>query len=253
MNKINHVAIIMDGNGRWAEERSRPRFWGHVRGSHIVSDIVKEADEKGIGALTLYAFSTENWSRPMDEIQILFKLLKKFILKEKERILNNNIRFKVIGDISALPEETKNLIKDLEEESSYNSGLKLNFAFGYGGRKEIVDAVNYFIKQNPGKELTEIDIEKRLLTNDIGDVDLLIRTGGDQRISNFLIWQTSYAELVFTETPWPLFSRKEFSNIIDYYSQTERRFGSIPSQAISILDSKKRGMRHLRMFQKQIH
>lgn len=252
MSSIKHVAIIMDGNGRWAQERSRPRFWGHVRGSFVVSDIVEEADELGLDALTLFAFSTENWSRPFEEVNVLFKLLRKFILRERQRVLENNIRFKVIGDVSGLPKETKKLISELEYESANNDGLKLSFAFGYGGRKEIVDAVNYFISQNPGKEISEDDLEKRLLTNDVGDVDLLIRTGGNHRISNFLLWQMAYAEISFTETMWPDLSIDEFRKIVLKSGQVERRFGTVESEISNVRGAQLKAREHLKLFQNNI-
>jgi len=226
---LKHIAIIMDGNGRWAQSRSHERIWGHIRGSRIVSKIVEEADELGAKALTLYAFSTENWSRPVGEVTVLFKLLKKFLLKERSRILKNNIQFTVMGDTSKLPDKTKSLIASLEEDSKNNTGLMLTFAFGYGGRDEIVQATNKFIKENPGKELTEELLQSYLLMPQLGDVDLLIRTGGDQRISNFLLWQSAYAELYFTETKWPDFTRGEFRKIVEFVSKRERRFGNICS------------------------
>lgn len=225
-NQIKHVAIIMDGNGRWAQARAHSRIWGHIRGSRIVSQIVEEADDLKIESLTLYAFSTENWSRPLLEVKTLFSLLKKFIKKEKKRILANGIRFKVMGDISALPDETKGLVYDLEALTKSSKGLKLNFAFGYGGRDEIIKSVNCFIKKNPGKELTKEDLEENLLIPDIGDVDLLIRTGGDMRVSNFLLWQIAYAELYFTKTKWPAFKKTEFRDIIHEVNKRERRFGA---------------------------
>lgn len=228
-NSIKHVAIIMDGNGRWANTRSHPRVWGHVRGSSIVADIVEEADNNGINALTMYAFSTENWSRPQTEVSVLFNLLHKFLKKEKEKILKNNIRFKIMGDITNLPANTKNLISQLETESMFNTGLKLTFAFGYGGRSEITHAFNKFIAENPGKEITEEDLAKNLMIPDLGDVDLLIRTGGDHRVSNFLLWQIAYAELYFTETKWPDFTTEEFREILQSVSKRERRFGAITS------------------------
>lgn len=226
-HELKHVAIIMDGNGRWANERARPRMWGHVRGSAIVSEIVEKADSLGIKALTLYAFSTENWSRPATEVRVLFKLLYKFLLKERDRILKNRIRFRVMGDITHLPIETKNLIFSLENETKDFHGLKLTFAFGYGGRMEIVSAVNSFMLKNPGKAISEDDLAKELFVPDLGDVDLLIRTGGDQRVSNFLLWQIAYAEFFFTETKWPDFTASEFQDIIEFCASRERRFGAI--------------------------
>ncbi|MBF0299988.1 MAG: di-trans,poly-cis-decaprenylcistransferase [Oligoflexia bacterium] len=232
MSKIKHVAIIMDGNGRWAQERKRPRIWGHIRGVSIVSDIVEVANnELKIDALTLYAFSTENWVRPVDEIKSLFFLLKKYISKEGKKIIQNNIRFKVIGSIDRLPLDTVNLIVDLENKTKSATGLKLNFAFDYGGRKEIVEAVNRRLVNNSILEkilpLSEEDITNNLFLSDVGDVDLLIRTGGDQRISNFLLWQLAYAELFFTHTKWPDFTTEEFKEIYKKVSTRERRFGDV--------------------------
>lgn len=227
MSDIKHVAIIMDGNGRWAQKRHRPRIWGHIRGSHVVSEIVETADALNLKALTLYAFSTENWSRPLQEVRTLFVLLKKFLLREKSRILANNIRFKVIGDISSLPHETVLLIQDMENITSHSTGLQLTFAFNYGGRAEIVRAMNQFMNLQPQKKITEEDISKLLYAPELGDVDLMIRTGGEKRISNFLLWQLSYAELFFTDTKWPDFHRNEFKEIINQVTKRERRFGKL--------------------------
>ncbi len=230
MSSIKHVAIIMDGNGRWANQRFRPRIWGHVRGSAVVSDIVQAADDRGLKALTLYAFSTENWSRPIEEVSTLFRLLKKFLLKERQRILKNQIRFKVIGEIQNLPAETFKLIRELEEETKDAQGLKLTFAFSYGSRAEMARAFNKFSQDNPGKEISEQDLNSYLYSPDTGDVDLMIRTGGEQRISNFLLWQLAYAELYFTPTKWPEFSPREFNKILENVSSRERRFGNISGQ-----------------------
>jgi undecaprenyl diphosphate synthase len=236
INSINHVAIIMDGNGRWAKMRSHERVWGHVRGSSVVADIVEKADNLKIKALTMYAFSSENWCRPQIEVKVLFKLLHKFLIKERLRILKNNIRFKIMGDISNLPIDTKELIYQLEDETKNNLGLKLTFAFGYGGRDEIVKATNLFIKTNPNEELTEEKLSKLMMVPDLGDVDLLIRTGGDQRVSNFLLWQIAYAEFYFTQTKWPDFTAVEFDEIIKKVSLRERRFGAI-SNSLNLNDN----------------
>lgn len=238
MSKLKHVAIIMDGNGRWANQRLRPRLWGHVRGSAVVSNIVQTADELGLNALTLYAFSTENWSRPMEEVSTLFRLLKKFLLKEKQRIIANNIKFKVIGEIQNLPAETIKLIQDIENETLNATGLKLTFAFSYGGRAEIVRAVNNFAAANPGRNITELDMDELMYRPETGDVDLMIRTGGEHRISNFLLWQMAYAELYFTPTKWPDFTSSEFKKIIENVSSRERRFGNVCSQS-GLVDSVK--------------
>ena len=220
MNSLNHVAIIMDGNGRWAKSRGHIRVWGHVRGSKIVSEIVEEADNLGVKHLTLFTFSTENWSRPINEIKVLFRLLKKFLEKEKKRIIKNRIKFKVIGDISDLPLPTKELIWEMEELTKDMDGLNLTFCFNYGGRTALVDKVNLLVENNI--PVTEGNLIESF---EVGDVDLLIRTGGDQRISNFLLWQMAYSELYFTPTMWPEFSTKEFREIYEKVSKRERRFG----------------------------
>ena len=235
-HNIKHVAVIMDGNGRWAKQRSHPRVWGHVRGSAVVSHIVQEADDLGIEALTMYAFSSENWSRPQTEVLVLFNLLYKFLKKERARILKNNIRFKIMGDVSNLPEQTKKLIGQLESETAHHTGLKLTFAFGYGARAEIAYAVNRFMKANPGKEITEDVLNDYLMIPDLGDVDLLIRTGGDHRVSNFMLWQIAYAEMFFTETKWPDFTVTEFRYIIEQVAKRERRFGAV-APATSLQDN----------------
>lgn len=235
-HNIKHVAVIMDGNGRWAKQRSHPRVWGHVRGSAVVSHIVQEADALGIEALTMYAFSSENWSRPQTEVLVLFNLLYKFLKKERARILKNNIRFRIMGDIKNLPEQTKKLIGQLESETAHHTGLKLTFAFGYGARSEIAYAVNGFIKANPGKEITEEALNEFLMIPDLGDVDLLIRTGGDHRVSNFMLWQIAYAEMFFTETKWPDFTITEFRYIIEQVAKRERRFGAV-APAASLQDN----------------
>lgn len=237
----------MDGNGRWAKSRLRPRFWGHVRGSHVVSEIVEEASDLGIESLTLYAFSTENWSRPESEVRTLFRLLDKFLLKERERIIKNNIKFRVIGNISNLPLKTQNKIIELQNTSSNAEGLKLCFAFGYGSRDEIIQSVNRFITKNPGQAITEKGLESELFTPDITDIDLLIRTSGEQRISNFLLWQLAYTELVFTKTLWPDFSRAEFRSIIESVGKRERRFGSLESNT-DLLAAEKMASDNLKHF-----
>ena len=224
---IKHVAIIMDGNGRWARERSHPRVWGHIRGSSVVSDIVEEASTLGLSALTLYAFSTENWSRPLEEINTLFNLLKKFLEQNRIKIIENQIRFNVIGDRIKLPSETKELIEFIERETFSNKGLKLTFAFDYGGRTEILNTFKAIALKKPMADITVDDVTNNLYASDLGDVDLLIRTGGEQRISNFLLWQIAYAEIYFTKTKWPDFCRKEFKDIIQKVFLRERRFGFI--------------------------
>mgnify|MGYP003951879105 CR=1 FL=1 len=230
ISSIKHVAIIMDGNGRWANDRSHRRIWGHVRGSRIVSDMVREAGDLGLDALTLYSFSTENWSRPFLEVKSLINLLKKWLHKRRPMLTEHQIRFRVMGDIGDLPDSTKELIRDIEETTKNFKGLKLTIAFGYGGRSELVGSVNKWINKNPGKKISERDISANMLITDFDDVDLLIRTGGDKRISNFMLWQIAYSELWFTNTRWPDFSRREFSEIVNYVRQRDRRFGSVDSK-----------------------
>jgi len=228
MSSIKNVAIIMDGNGRWAKNRLRPRVWGHIRGSHKVNEIVKEAVKLGLNSLTLYAFSTENWSRPSDEVKNLFKILKKFLNKERKTLLENNIKFSVIGNYKVLNSELVSLIEDLQEETKDSTGMILSLAINYGGRAEIIDAVNEYYKDKENNSpITEEDITKHLYNNHVPEIDLMIRTAGDKRISNFLLWQISYGEFYFTNTKWPDFTKREFKAIIDKVSIRERRFGGL--------------------------
>ncbi|MDA8793240.1 polyprenyl diphosphate synthase [Bacteriovoracaceae bacterium] len=245
-NILKHVAIIMDGNGRWAKERNRPRFWGHVRGAYRVSDIVERASNIGIEALTLYAFSTENWTRPVDEINILFKLLKKYLKSEFARIVKNKISFKVIGDTSQLDSETLELINELEASTKTNSGLKLTFCFGYSGRSEIINAINKLLSEGH-KEITEEMITQYMMRPEIGDVDLLIRTGGDQRVSNFLLWQIAYAELYFESEKWPDFSANQFEDIIRKVQKRDRRYGRIENTVLTYRESQSSSMNNLNL------
>jgi undecaprenyl diphosphate synthase len=227
-SSIKHVAIIMDGNGRWAKMRQRPRVWGHVKGSNNVTEIVKESAKMGLESLTLYAFSTENWSRPQDEVTNLFKLLKKFLIKERKNLIKNNIRFNVIGNYKVLDSKIVQEIETSKKLTANNTGLSLSLAINYGGRAEIIDAVNDFLKDNRAqREVTEEDINKYLYNPELKNIDLLIRTAGDQRVSNFLLWQISYAEMYFTDTKWPDFTTQEFREIIASTEARERRFGGI--------------------------
>lgn len=227
MGSLKNVAIIMDGNGRWAKERKRPRVWGHVKGAEVVREIVTAAAESDLESLTLYAFSTENWSRPTSEVTSLFKLLKKFLMKERKTIVKNNIQFDVIGNYRVLDSTIVEMIDELKYSSKNNTGLSLSLAINYGGRAEIVDAVNSFLKENPTREINENDISNYLYNPKLRDIDLLIRTSGDQRVSNFLLWQLSYSEFYFTKTKWPDFSKEEFLDIIKTTNKRERRFGGL--------------------------
>lgn len=225
-SQIKNVAIIMDGNGRWANMRGHSRYFGHVRGASIVSKIVETSSDYGLNSLTLYAFSTENFQRPQEEKSILFKLLKKFLLKEFEKIVKNNIQFKVIGSIEFLTFETQSIIKELTKKTSQNSGMKLNFAFAYGSRNEIVSAFNKAIESGI-RVIDEEKLSSFLYDPSVGEIDLLIRTGGDKRISNFLLWQIAYAELYFSSTLWPDFKEEELIKIISEVEKRHRRFGKV--------------------------
>ncbi len=244
MSIIHHVAIIMDGNGRWAKERHRPRVWGHVRGASKVTPIVDAAVELGLKSLTLYAFSTENWSRPSNEIKTLFHLLKKYLLKEKEKIIKNQLCFKVIGRTDRLHPKTQELIYSLEEETRDAKGMQLLFAFDYGGHEEIIEGCNRFIEQNPGKKIKKDDLRKFLqLPLKVPQIDLLIRTSGEQRISNFLLWHLSYAELYFIETKWPDFSPMLLKEIIEKVALRERRYGDVTASSLEQVE--KRGKENI--------
>ncbi|MBT4791030.1 MAG: di-trans,poly-cis-decaprenylcistransferase, partial [Halobacteriovoraceae bacterium] len=229
-----------------AKQRFRPRIWGHVRGANRVSAIVDEAARLGLESLTLYTFSTENWSRPTDEITNLFKILKKFLQKEKKNLIKNNIKFDVIGNYRVLDTKIVQIIDDIKYKTEKNTGLNLSLAINYGGRAEIVDAVNVFFKENRTREITEKDITEYLYNTNLTNIDLLIRTAGDTRISNFLLWQISYAELFFTETKWPEFTVDEFRQILQSVSGKERKFGSIENDT-SLSHSKEKAQHNLKI------
>ncbi len=248
---LNHIAIIMDGNGRWANLRSHSRIFGHVRGASNISDIVEASIDLNIKSLTLYAFSTENWSRPLDEIKVLFSLLQKFLKREEKKIIKQQIKFKVIGDLDKLPDDTQKMIRRLEELTKNFNKINLTFAFSYGGRGEIVNAVNTHIKNNPGLPVTQEDIANNLMNPEIGDVDLLIRTGGEKRISNFLLWQMAYSEMYFTKSHWPDFSKEEFNQIINDVSKRERRFGTV-KRCASLFESDLKSKKNIEMLHEAI-
>lgn len=224
MNKLGHIAIIMDGNGRWAEERGQKRSAGHEAGAKIVRDITSFcAANEEVERLTLYAFSTENWKRPRLEVEFLMKLLDKYIKTELNTYLENNIRFEPIGDLRAFSKQLQETLQMAQEKTAHCDGLVQSLALNYGSQDEILRAFNS-LKQNDG------DITKEMLDNALDckvDVDLLIRTGGDHRLSNFLLWQAAYAELFFTDTLWPDFNTKELEKIIRKFKKVERRFGGL--------------------------
>lgn len=225
-NILKHLAIIMDGNGRWAKERGLKRTKGHEAGAEIIRDITTYcANHPTIESTTFYAFSTENWKRPKLEVEFLMKLLDRYLHKELETYQSHNIRFQAIGDIDAFSKPLQDRIKITEELTKNNTNLTQLLALNYGGRAEITSAVNTLIAEGK-KSVTQEDISTALQTP-YSDIDLLIRTSGEERISNFLLWQLSYSELYFTPTLWPDFSCKELQGIIENFEQRTRRFGGV--------------------------
>ncbi|MDY3005929.1 isoprenyl transferase [Anaerococcus sp. AGMB00486] len=226
--KLEHLAIILDGNGRWAEKRSLSRSLGHKEGSENVVDIALYAKKRGIKYLTLYAFSTENWKRPKIEVNYLMKLLAKFIKDKTNLLMENDVKLNIIGDISKLPDKTIKSCLDVCKLTENNKSLVLNMAINYGGRSELVKAFKDMAKD--GLDFNNIDentISSYLYTKNMPDPDLLIRTGGDLRISNFLIYQLAYTEFYFTKTLWPDFKYKDLDEAIDSYLGRDRRFGGL--------------------------
>ena len=216
----------MDGNGRWAKKRLLPRIAGHKKGLEALQIAIKSAITHKIPTVTLYAFSTENWNRPSEEISGLMNLFSDSINSQAERLIENNISVRVLGDISLFAKDLQIKIKSLVKKSSKNTGLKLNIALNYGARSEILMAVNKATKKKSGA-LLEKDLTDNLYTKDMPDVDLLIRTGGQRRLSNFLLWQIAYSELYFIDTLWPDFSEKDFVNALYFFQNTERKFGNL--------------------------
>jgi len=223
-----HVGFIMDGNGRWARKRGLPRIEGHRKGAERARQIIREADSLGIKAVTLYTFSMENWHRPKKEVGLLMKLLGGYLKRELSTLMEENVRFKAIGETWRLPDYIQDLIKTYEETTKENTGLTLVTAMSYGGRNEIIRAVKKAISSGMKEdEITEESFESLLDTSGVPHPDLIIRTSGEMRISNFLPWQSAYSELYFTPTLWPDFTKEELEKAIAEYRHRERRFGSI--------------------------
>jgi len=223
--KPKHIAIIMDGNGRWAKEQGLNRTVGHEKGASTVRDITIHCSKIGIEYLTLYAFSTENWNRPKIEVEFLMKLLERYFKSELKVYLENNVKFKAIGDLSKFSSKLQSIIKDTEDKTSSCSGLTQVLALNYGSRDEIVRAVKKL--NNNNLEVNEENINSSLDTSFMSDVDLLIRTSGEVRISNYLLWQSAYAEMFFTQTYWPEFTSNELDDIISDFNKRDRRFGGL--------------------------
>ena len=229
----SHVAIIMDGNGRWAQKRGLPRSAGHQAGVKVIKRILSICEELGIATLTLYAFSKENWSRPKLEIKVLMLLLVEFLDKELKEMISKNVRLTSIGNLEELSPLVREKLEMAIEATKTNTGVRLNMALNYGGRQEILSAVNHILEDYKDKKILADDVDplffsRYLETHDLEDPDLLIRTSGEERISNFLLWQLSYSEIYGTKTLWPDFDEKEFRIAINNYRQRERRYGAIP-------------------------
>jgi undecaprenyl diphosphate synthase len=221
----NHIAIIMDGNGRWAKSRGLSRTAGHEAGAKTVREITTHCSRIGVKYLTLYAFSTENWTRPKLEVEFLMKLLQRWFTTELPVYLSNNVKFKAIGELSKFSKSLQKTIKDVEEKTAHCTGLTQVLALNYGSRDELIRAFKKMSENN--LEITEENIDASLDTATFGDVDLLIRTSGEVRLSNFLLWQCAYSEMFFTDTLWPDFAPKELDEIIEQFTKRERRFGGI--------------------------
>lgn len=229
----SHIAIIMDGNGRWARERNYPRIMGHRAGVNAVRTVAETCAQMGVEVLTLYAFSVENWKRPRHEVEALWVLLRHYLRRELPTLMKNDIQLSAIGRIESLPETVQAELRRAMEATARNRGMRLNLAINYGGRTEIVDAVNAMIENArlegnlESLEVTEDAISSHLYTGGLCDPDLLIRTSGEMRVSNFLLWQIAYTELYVTETLWPDFSRTQLLDAVLEYQSRERRFGGV--------------------------
>ena len=234
-NQLNHLAIIMDGNGRWAKKRHKPRYVGHKEGMNNVERITLAADKLGIKVLTLYAFSTENWARPKVEVAYLMNLPVRFFDKFMPTLMKNNVKVNIMGYLDELPKKTYDIVQRAMHETANNTGLILNFAFNYGSRKEIVSAVQKLGQAIEAGELDSSEIDEELISKNLmtgkfeeyRDPDLLIRTSGEQRISNFLLWQLAYSELAFSSKNWPDFTAEDLEKFVRDFQSRNRRFGKL--------------------------
>ncbi len=233
-NVPQHIAIIMDGNGRWAKEKNRPRTAGHYQGTENVRNIAIKANDMGVKVLTLYAFSTENWKRPQEEVNYLMGLPAIFITKFLKELMEKGIKIATIGDLSAFPESTRKVLEEAMEKTRDNKNMTLVFAMNYGGRKDIVDGINRYVDDYVSgrvrEKMTEELFNSYLSTAEYPEIDLMIRTSLDYRLSNFLLWQLSYTELYFTDTYWPDFTPEEFEKAIKNFTQRSRRFGGLKDE-----------------------
>ncbi len=225
MSDINHVAIIMDGNGRWGLKKYNSRKFGHQNGIKTVEKIIEASVKSKIKYLTLYTFSTENWKRPKYEVNFLFKLLNEYLKKNLSVLLKNNLKLKILGDISKFPKDLKNALKTASNLTKKNKKLQINLALNYGSKNEIISSIKTVFKKKIPLNIK--NIEKNLYTNNIPDPEILIRTGNTNRLSNFLLWQISYSEIFFVKKLWPDFSKNDFYNILKKYKKIKRKFGNI--------------------------
>ncbi|EKD42367.1 MAG: hypothetical protein ACD_73C00189G0005 [uncultured bacterium] len=230
-----HVAIIMDGNGRWAKSKGLPRVEGHKQGVEVSENIIDKANEMGLKYLTLYAFSRENWNRPKAEVSALMSLLKEFLIAKKEKMLRTGIKLNAIGDLDLLPTEVRQTLEETRRDTAAGKGMTLTLALSYGARDEILRAIKKLLRQELTTDkfpvdLTEEEFAKLLDTDDMPDPDLIIRTSGEHRLSNFLLWQAAYAEFVFNDCLWPDFTEEHLKSAIKEYHQRERRFGKTSDQ-----------------------
>lgn len=235
LNIPQHVAIILDGNGRWAKKKHLPRNMGHRQGSKVVENIIEDAHNMGIKYLTVYAFSTENWKRPKDEVDALMKLLRDYLKTCIKRANKNNMKVRVIGDVTGLSEDLQQKIAELEEASKNNTGINFTIALNYGSRDEMIRSMKQMADDlSRGKiskeDITEENFKRYLDTRELPDPDLLIRTSGEQRLSNFLLWQLAYTEFYFTDVHWPAFTKEELIKAIEQYNKRDRRFGGVKEE-----------------------
>ncbi len=229
----NHVAIIMDGNGRWAKSKGLPRIEGHRRGAKVARNMIKIAHDRGIKYMTFFAFSSENWSRPAKEVDGLMNMLRHYMKSDVKELEKHNARLHVIGEIERLPHDVFNLIRKWEEKTKNNDGIHIIMALSYGGRQDIVSAVKRLVKSGiPADKIDEETLSNSLMTKNIPDPDLLIRTSGEQRVSNFLLWQLAYTELYFTQTAWPDFNARELDKALSSYANRDRRYGCIEKEQV---------------------
>ena len=225
MNSANHVAIIMDGNGRWALERGKSRDYGHQQGLRAIEKIVDYSIEKKISYLTLFVFSSENWKRPKKEVNFLFKLLEKYFKKNLLKVIRNGINLKIIGNKLKLAKNLKKIIKLAEKKTKKNKKISIQLALNYGSKHEIINSMKIIKKKN--QKITKKNFEKNLFTSGFPDPDILIRTGGQKRLSNFLLWQIAYAEIFFVKKMWPDFNNNDFQKILNKFKKIKRNFGKV--------------------------